>query len=183
MRVVALRHQIYRAHQRGMQLSHGLLQGQCQTQIIAPVRMLEPAAVRADQQHHLAGNQTVLLGHGLVYHVAAAQRVAVHVDHDGDFRMFGQNRGNGSAGAAIGAGVAGIVIDTGVVQNCEPRGLENLCQLFPNTENIIVRVLGAAGVARRVAVKPGLCIGLARVGMDNQNLYAVRRQADRRSCL
>ena len=86
----------------------------------------------------------------------------------------------GLAGAGVGAGVAGVVVDATVMNYVQPRLLEDFRQLVADTHNIELRVLRPVGVAGLIAVQPRLGVGLAGVGVDDQDLRLPLGQAQPR---
>ena len=170
MLVIALLHQGHRAHQRGVRGADRVLQVQSQGQVGAPVGVVQPAVVGAHQQHDLACADPGFLRHGLVDHAVCAQGVPVHVDDHGDAGVLLQIALHRRAGALVGAGIAGVVIDLPVVDHVQPRLLEKRRQFVTDTDNVVVRILGAVGVAGLIAVQPGRGVGFAGMGMDDENL-------------
>ena len=181
MQIIPLRHQIHRPHQRPVPAADRLLQIQRQRQIRAPIRVLKPALVGARQQHYLARAHAALLRHRLVHHAVGAERVAVHVYHYPDARVIRQILLHRRARPAVAAGVARIVVYPAVVDDVQPRLGQKRGQLVADAYYIIFRVLGAAGVARLIAVKPRRSVGLAAVGVDYEYLRLVRAEPDVRS--
>ena len=80
------------------------------------------------------------------------------------------------AGAGIGAGVAGVVVNLAVVQHGEPLRLECRGQLVADAHYIIIKILCAVAVRLLVLVVPVRRIGLAAVGVDYEYLRSLRGQ-------
>ena len=181
MLVITLGHQSDGPHQRGVLPPHRLLQIEGQGQVGAPVGMLQPAVVRAHQQHGLAGHDAALLRHGLVDDALAAQRVPVHVDHHRDVRKLRQVFLHRRAGAGVGAGVAGKVVDLPVVQHAQPGLFQQRRQFIPHAYDVALGVRCAIAVVGLVAVQPCLGVSLAAVGVQDQDLRSLGGQPDRRA--
>ena len=81
MLVIALAHEVDRAHQRRVCLSDSVLHIHREGEVLPPVGVFKPALIRADEEHYLACAHALFLGHGLVHHAVRAQRVTVDIEH------------------------------------------------------------------------------------------------------
>ena len=128
-------------------------------------------AVRAHHQHHLGDLLPRLLGHHFIHlAVLAHQRVPVDIQHDLDRRVFGQPLFHRRPGAVIGPGVGGVVIQGGVVDHPKAVGPEHGGHLLPHPHHVVGAVGGAVGVAGLIGVPVRLGVGLAAVGVDDEDL-------------
>ena len=176
MLVVALVDERDRPHERRVRLHGRILQVYRQTQILLPVRVIEPRRVRAHEQHHLRARGIRELCHGLVDHAVGAQRVAVQIDDDAQTRVLAQILLHGRARAAVRTRVARVVVDRPVVQHLKPRVRERVGEHVAHVHYIIIGVLGAAGVTCGIEVVSRRGEGLARVRVHDEDLRLARRQ-------
>ena len=131
--------QQHRAHQRGILLQDVLLHRRRQPEVLQPARVLQSAAVAADDQGHLGRNaQALHLRHRLVLvPLPVLNGVPVDVQDKADGGIPLQVLLNGGQRPVIGPGVIGVVIQRPVVEDGDARLSQNLRYLVPHPHHVI----------------------------------------------
>ena len=165
--------------QGGIEVVHALLEPAGQGQVLHPAGVLAPLA-GAQHQHDLGGVHPVDAGDRLVDGaVLPHQGVPVDVQHDFDGRVLRQVVLHRLGGAVVGPAVPGVVVEGGVVHHAQAQLGEHPLHLVPHPHHVVVLVQGA-GVVVRGLVDVGAVggVGLAAVGVDDQDLGPVAGQGD-----
>ena len=133
--------------------------------------VLPPVVSRAHHQHDLSRPLPVLGGDKLVNGaVLSHQCIPMHIQGQFDRGILLQPPLHRRPGALIGAAVSGVVVQLRVVDHLKSIGAEHLGDLLSHPHHIVGAVCGAVGVALGVGLAVALDIGLAAVGVVDQDL-------------
>ena len=95
------------------------------------------------------------------------------VQHKGDGGILLQIAVDGGQGPVVGPAVLGVVVEGSVVENGEARLLQGGGNLVTHPDHVVIAVGGAALAAGHILLSRRHGVGLAAVGMYNENLGAL----------
>ena len=164
-------------HEGGVVLTQVLLHRRRQLQVLRPVGVLQAAAVGADHEGHLGGVDPRHAADHLDHvPLPVGHRVPVDVQDDGDGGVLLQVALDGLQGPVVGPAVLGVVVEGLVVDDGEPRLLQGRRQLPAHPHRVVLAVRGAVLAAGDVLLALRHGVGLAAVGMYDEDLGALLRQ-------
>ena len=162
----------HRAGEAGVHALHGPLPRRRNPQVLPPVRQLNGGAVVAPaDDHHLGGLPPVYGAHrGHPGAVLGLDGVPVHIQHHLDAGVLRQILLHHGPAVGIAAGVAGVVVQSLVVQGVDARRVEGVGH-HPAHRAHVDAAVGAAGPVAGGEPQPGRkAVVLGGVGVHHQHL-------------
>ena len=153
------------------------MQGHRQLQVLHPVRVAQSASVAAYHQRHLGGGLAIDIGDHLVLVARAVlDGVPVYVQDKADGGVLGKVALDGRKGAVVGPGVGRVVVKGPVVEDADARGGKHLRHGVAHGHHVVAAVGGAVVAGPDHVHVPGGGVGLAAVGVDDEDLGPLPRQ-------